>query len=189
MTCYIGVVEKDPGNAWGIWFPDVAGCTSAADELDDLFPNACQALEFHLEGLEAPSPRPAEEVLTLQEVRAAFGRGAFLTMVPLLSAGEIETRTNGSGGAHVAGVVGRDPGSAFGIWFPDVPGCYSAACEEGDILDMASEALEVHLDGEALPRARPLAEILQIKEVREDLAQGCFLVSVPLPHPGQGSRE
>lgn len=44
MTNFIGVVEKDPGSAWGVWFPDVAGCTSAADEVDDLFPNACQAL-------------------------------------------------------------------------------------------------------------------------------------------------
>ena len=184
MTSYIGVVEKDPGSAWGIWFPDVAGCTSAADELDDLFPNACQALEFHLEDMETPSPRPAEEVLMLQEVRAAFGRGAFLTMVPLLSVAEIEMRTTGSGGAHVAGVVGRDPGSAFGIWFPDVPGCHSAADEEEDILAMASEALEVHLDGEEMPRARPLAEILQIMEVRQDLARGDVLVSVPLPSAG-----
>lgn len=189
MTSYIGVVEKDPGSAWGIWFPDVAGCTSAADELDDLFPNACQALEFHLEDIEAPSPRPAEEVLMLQKVRAAFGRGAFLTMVPLLTAGEIEARMTGSADTCVAGVVGRDPGSAFGIWFPDVPRCYSAACEEEDILEMASEALEVHLCGEEMPSARPLAEILQIKEVREDLARGNFLVAVPLPSAGRGSRE
>ncbi len=189
MTSYIGVVEKDPGSAWGIWFPDVAGCTSAADELDDLFPNACQALEFHLEDMEAPSPRPAEEVLMLQKVRAAFGRGAFLMMVPLLTAGEIEARTNDSAGTCVAGVVGKDPGSAYGIWFPDVPGCYSAACEEEDILEMASEALELHLDGEEMPRARPLAEILQIKEVREDLARGDVLVSVQLPPVGQLSRK
>ena len=192
VTSYIGVVEKDPGSAWGIWFPDVAGCTSAADGLDDLFLNACQALEFHLDGMEAPSPRPAEEVLMLQEVRAAFGRGAFLMMVPLLTAGEIEARTNDSkrAGTCVTGVVGKDPGSAYGIWFPDVPGCHSAAYEEKDILEMASAVLAMHLDGErALPRARPLTEILQIKEVREDLARGNFLVAVPLPSAGRGSRE
>lgn len=76
MTNYIGVVEKDPGSAWCAWFPDVAGCTSAADEVDDLFLNACQALEFHLEDLEAPLPRPPDEMLELQNVRDAFGRGA-----------------------------------------------------------------------------------------------------------------
>ena len=89
----------------------------------------------------------------------------------------------------MAGVFGRDPGSAFGIWFPDVPGCHSAADKEESILDLASEALEVHLDGEEMPHARPLTEILQIKEVREDLARGDFLVAVPLPYARQVSRE
>ena len=186
MTNFIGVVEKDPGSAWGIRFPDVPGCTSAADEVDDLFPNACQALAFHLEGQEAPLPRPADEILVLQNVRDAFGRGAFLMMVPLLSVEAIEAR---SGGTHVAGVVGRDPGSAFGTWFPDVPRCHSAADRDQDVLEMASEALDVHLDGEEMPRARPLAEILQVAEVREDLARGDFLVSVPLPTARQVSRE
>ena len=68
MTGFIGVVEKDPGSAWGVWFPDVPGCFSAADEVDDLFPNACLALAFHLEGQEAPLPRPADEILELQNV-------------------------------------------------------------------------------------------------------------------------
>lgn len=81
---------------------------------------------------------------------------------------------------HYIAVVGKDPGSAYGIWFPDVPRCYSAADEEEDILEMASEALMVHLDGEELPPARPVDEILQLEEVREDLAQGCFLMAVPL---------
>lgn len=81
---------------------------------------------------------------------------------------------------HCIAVVGKDPESACGAWFPDVPRCHSAADEEGDLLEMASEALMVHLDGEELPSARPLDEILQLEEVREDLAQGCFLVAVPL---------
>ncbi|MYG26987.1 MAG: hypothetical protein F4213_13350 [Boseongicola sp. SB0677_bin_26] len=183
MTHYIGVVEKDPGSAWGVWLPDVAGCTSAADEVDDLFPNACQALVLHLEDLEAPHPRSADEILELQNVRDAFGRGTFLMMVPLLS---VEAR---SGGTHVAGVVGTDPGSAWGVWLPDIPGCHLAADSDQDVPAMASEALDVHLDGDEMPRVRPLAEILRIEEVREDLGRGDFLVSVPLPPAGQVSRE
>ena len=81
---------------------------------------------------------------------------------------------------HYIGVVGKDSDSAYGIWFPDVPRCHSAADEEEDILAMATEALMVHLEGEELPRARPLEEILQLEEVREDLAQGDFLIAVPL---------
>lgn len=186
MTSYIGVVEKDPGSAWGVWFPDVSGCTSAADEVDDLFPNACQALEFHLEDLEAPLPRSVDEILKLENVREAFGRSAFLMMVPLLSVEAIEAR---SGGTHMAGVVGRDHGSAYGIRFPDVPGCHSAADGDQDVLAMACEALDGRLDGEEMPRARPLAEILRIEEVREDLGRGDFLVWIPLPPAGQVSRE
>ena len=83
---------------------------------------------------------------------------------------------------HYIAVVGKDPDdSAYGTWFPDVPGCRSAADEEEDILAMAGEALTVHLDGEELPTARPIAEILQLEEVRDDLAQGDFLISVPVP--------
>lgn len=82
---------------------------------------------------------------------------------------------------HYIAVVGRDDdGSAYGIWFPDVPRCHSAADREEDILAMASEALMVHLDGEEPPHARPVGEILQLEEVREDLARGDFLISVPL---------
>ena len=87
------------------------------------------------------------------------------------------------------GVVEKDPGSAYGIWFPDVSGCTSAADEEADVLEMASEALMVHLEGEEMPCCRPLAKILRIEEVLEDLGRGDFLVSVPLPPAGQVSRE
>ena len=85
MAHFVGVADKQPESAWGIWFPDVPGCTSAADTFDDLFPNACQALEFHLEDLEAPLPRPVEEIMKLQDVRDDIDRGAVLLMVPLLS--------------------------------------------------------------------------------------------------------
>ena len=81
---------------------------------------------------------------------------------------------------HYLGVVGKDPGTLWGVWFPDVPGCHAASDDDEDILEMASDALRVHLDGEKLPRARSTAEILKLDEVRKDLANGDFLISVPL---------
>ena len=87
------------------------------------------------------------------------------------------------------GVVEKDPGSAWGVWFPDVPGCHSAADSDQDVLALASEALDGRLDGEEMPRVRPLAEFLQVAEVREDLARGDFLVWIPLPPAGLVSRE
>lgn len=105
MTHFVGVADKQPESAWGIWFPDVPGCTSAADTFDDLFPNACQALEFHLEDLEAPLPRPVEEIMKLQDVRDDIDRGAVLLMVPLLSAENRKVRMNVTGNAYLVGAI------------------------------------------------------------------------------------
>ncbi|MCM5555395.1 type II toxin-antitoxin system HicB family antitoxin [Pleomorphomonas sp. NRK KF1] len=81
---------------------------------------------------------------------------------------------------HYIGVVHKDADSAFGIHFPDVPGCFSAADEMDDLLSNASEALSLHLEGEPLPEARPLDVIREDEEVKEDLAAGAFLLAVPL---------
>ena len=105
MTQFVGVVNKQPESAWGIWFPDVPGCTSAADTLDDLFPNACQALKFHLEGMDAPRPRSSEEVMKLQDVRDDMARGAVLMLVPLLSAENRKVRVNVTGNAYLVGAI------------------------------------------------------------------------------------
>ena len=87
MTHCIGVVEKGPGSACGIWFPDIPGCFSAADDEDDLFPNACQAIILHLEGEQMPKPRKIAEIRRLEKVRRAHARGACLMSVPFLRTG------------------------------------------------------------------------------------------------------
>ena len=105
MTQFVGVADKQPESAWGIWFPDVPGCTSAADTPDGLFTSACQALEFHLEDLEAPRPRPPEEIMKLKGVRDDMARGAVLMMVPLLSAENRKVRMNVTGNAYLVGAI------------------------------------------------------------------------------------
>ncbi len=105
MTQYVGVADKQPESAWGIWFPDVPGCTSAADTFEDLFPNACQALEFHLEDMDAPRPRSAEEIMKLQDVQDDLAGGAVLLMVPLLSAENRKVRVNVTGNAYLVGAI------------------------------------------------------------------------------------
>lgn len=42
---YIGLVSKEPDSAYGITFPDAPGCFSAADDLDNVFAMASEALE------------------------------------------------------------------------------------------------------------------------------------------------
>ena len=49
MKPYIGLVHKQKGSAYGIHFPDAPGCFSAADDLDEIFVKAEQALQAWLE--------------------------------------------------------------------------------------------------------------------------------------------
>lgn len=81
---------------------------------------------------------------------------------------------------YFIGVVHKDEDTAYGIHFPDVPGCISAADELSDLLGMATEALSLHLEGEDAPHARPLEEVRQDEDVAQDLREGAFLLAVPL---------
>jgi predicted RNase H-like HicB family nuclease len=62
MTHYLAIIEDaGPEFAIGVWFPDLPGCTSAGDSLDDALRNAPEALELYAESfLEEgkPMPRP-----------------------------------------------------------------------------------------------------------------------------------
>ncbi len=80
---------------------------------------------------------------------------------------------------YFIGVVHQEGQSAFGIHFPDVPGCFSAADDMQDLLANATEALSLHLEDEAIPDARPLDDVRSDEEVKEDLANGAFLLAVP----------
>ena len=80
---------------------------------------------------------------------------------------------------HYIGVVHQEGDSAFGIHFPDVPGCFSAADEVDDLLANASEALSLHLEGETLPSARSIGELRADDEVARDLEDGAYLLAVP----------
>tara|TARA_Y100000385_G_scaffold204476_1_gene211811 strand:+ start:238 stop:558 length:321 start_codon:yes stop_codon:yes gene_type:complete len=53
MNTYFSVVNKEHDSAYGLWFPDVEGCFSAADREEDIISNAIEALLLHLEGRRA----------------------------------------------------------------------------------------------------------------------------------------
>ncbi|HET6377951.1 MAG TPA: type II toxin-antitoxin system HicB family antitoxin [Methylocella sp.] len=46
MTNYIAIVEEEEGMAFGVWFPDLPGCISAGDTLDEAMSNAAEALKL-----------------------------------------------------------------------------------------------------------------------------------------------
>lgn len=84
MPHYFALVEKDKGSAYGVRFPDVPGCFSAADNLDDVVTNAIEALSLFAEDESLPRPRELEQVRELADVKKALAGGAFLISVPMI---------------------------------------------------------------------------------------------------------
>jgi predicted RNase H-like HicB family nuclease len=80
MKYFYALVRKDPDSAFGIEFPDLPGCFSAADEIEDVLPNACEALELWFEDEAEVAP------MRLDQVQAAVAQdlaeGAFIVAVP-----------------------------------------------------------------------------------------------------------
>ena len=67
MTHYVAIVEEEQGKAIGVWFPDLPGCLSAGDTLDEAMLNAKEALELWGEamlesGQNIPPPRSLAEL-------------------------------------------------------------------------------------------------------------------------------
>lgn len=72
----------------------------------------------------------------------------------------------------LVGIIHRE-NAAYGISFPDVPGCVSAGDSYRDVLDMGAEALTLHLecmleDGDVISGFRTLAELENESEFDED---------------------
>ena len=77
-------------------------------------------------------------------------------------------------------VVDKDQNSAYGMWFPDVPGCFWASDREEETVKNAIEALLLHLEGEEHPAARQVYEVACDPAVAQELASGSYLISIPL---------
>lgn len=78
-------------------------------------------------------------------------------------------------------LVNKDEDSAFGVSFPDLPAVFSAADNEKDIVAHAMEALQLYFqDIYERPEASSIEVLYSREDVREELAQGAFLVSVPM---------
>ena len=74
MTHYIAFVEPGPKN-YSAYFPDLPGCASAGDTLDETIANAEEALAAHVgfmaeDGDTIPPPRSLEAIKADPEHRA-----------------------------------------------------------------------------------------------------------------------
>lgn len=81
---------------------------------------------------------------------------------------------------HYFALVHKDADSAFGVQFPDIDGVFSAADDADSIVPNAVEALRLFAEDEALPPPSSHEAILARDDVRAALAEGAYLVSVPL---------
>ena len=88
MPHYVAIVEDaGPEKAIGIWFPDLPGCFSAGDDVDEALHNAEEALSLYAEaeareGRELPPPRAFSE-LKNDPSAAADLRGHMVALVAL----------------------------------------------------------------------------------------------------------
>ena len=81
---------------------------------------------------------------------------------------------------YFIGVVHKDPDSAYGIEFPDAPGCFSAADALDDLPGNASEALALWFEDAPMVEPRDLDAVRQDPDVAQAMASGAFLLAVPL---------
>jgi len=86
---------------------------------------------------------------------------------------------------YIAIIEDVGPETAIGIWFPDLPGCFSAGDSVDDAFRNAEEAPALYAEGEceegrSLPVPRTLSELRQDPKAAEDIRD--YMVALfPLP--------
>ncbi len=93
MRYYHAVVHKEDDSAYGVHFPDLPGCFSAADEIDDVIPNATEALSLWFEDAE-DSVEPGGVEKIRKQAADDLAEGAFLVMVPWIGRNSKPARVN-----------------------------------------------------------------------------------------------
>jgi len=88
---------------------------------------------------------------------------------------------------YIAILEDAGPDKAVGLWFPDLPGCFSAGDDLDEALRNAPEAVALYAESLAkerqpLPTPRSLSELRSDPDVAEDLRDHIVaLVTLPAP--------
>jgi predicted RNase H-like HicB family nuclease len=95
---YIAFIHKDPNSCYGVSFPDMPGCASAGDTLDEAVANAVDALSGHvrmmdMDGDFVPLPRSLEDIIADPSL-AEDREGALLSAIALVKDRGSSTRIN-----------------------------------------------------------------------------------------------
>lgn len=84
---------------------------------------------------------------------------------------------------YYTAVVHQEGDSAFGLSFPDLPGCFAAAEDWEEIPEKVSEALDLYFEDTETIEPRPLNALRALPEVQEALGEGATLMAVPYIAP------
>ena len=89
------VVHKDETSGYGVTVPDLPGCFSAGDSLDDAIESAHEAISCHLEGLLTDGERLPEQVpLETHRANKAYKGGVWMVVAVDISKLSGETASN-----------------------------------------------------------------------------------------------
>lgn len=83
MMLFFALVHKDANSAYGVTFPDLSGCFSAADDFAQVLPNAREALALWF--ADQPPVRPMSAAEALAACAEAIAGGALLIVVPYVA--------------------------------------------------------------------------------------------------------
>lgn len=73
---YPVVIHKDRDSDYGITVPDLPGCFSAGETMDDALAQAVEAIECHLEGLLLDNePLPTPQAIELHQQNSDYADG------------------------------------------------------------------------------------------------------------------
>ena len=76
---FAAVVHKDAGTGYGVTVPDLPGCFSAGDTLDEAVESAAEAIACHVEGLLLDGePVPERASLEAHQANAAYRNGIWV---------------------------------------------------------------------------------------------------------------
>lgn len=95
---YVAFIHKDPDSCFGVSFPDIPGCISAGDTLDEAVANGAEALAGHIKWMEAdgdpvPPPRSLDQIRS-DDSLAEDREDAVLVAIPLVRDLGSTTRIN-----------------------------------------------------------------------------------------------
>ena len=84
---YAIYIHSEPGiDGYGVIVPDLPGCVSHGDDVEDAYRMACEAVRFHVEQMVAdgdpmPSPRPVDTIVRQDDLADYDGDGGYWAFV------------------------------------------------------------------------------------------------------------